>query len=62
MDRERGGDRSGEDVELHVDRVTRMALYDAVRGLELEVEAFSTERRETAVSTDFTRVPSRRAE
>jgi len=33
-----------------------MALFDAVRGLEFEVESFSTERRETAVSTEFVRV------
>ena len=33
-----------------------MALVDAVRGLELEVESFATERRETAVSTEFVRV------
>jgi L-alanine-DL-glutamate epimerase-like enolase superfamily enzyme len=33
-----------------------MALYDAVRGLELDVESFETERRQTAVSSDFTRV------
>ncbi len=33
-----------------------MALYDAVRGLELEIEDFGTQRREAAVSTEFTRV------
>jgi hypothetical protein len=33
-----------------------MALFDSVRGLELEIESFSTERRETAVSTEFVRV------
>jgi L-alanine-DL-glutamate epimerase-like enolase superfamily enzyme len=33
-----------------------MALYDAVRGLEVEVEAFSTERRDAPVSSEFTRV------
>ena len=33
-----------------------MALFDAVRGLELEVESFSTERRELSVSTEFVRV------
>jgi hypothetical protein len=33
-----------------------MALYDRVRGLELDVDTFSTERREAAVSTEFTRV------
>lgn len=33
-----------------------MALYDAVRGLELEVEDFGTQRREAAVSSEFTRV------
>ena len=33
-----------------------MALYDAVRGLELNVESFATERREIAVSSEFTRV------
>jgi hypothetical protein len=33
-----------------------MALYDAVRDLELEIEAFATERRETAVSSEFVRV------
>ena len=33
-----------------------MALFDAVRGLELDVESFATERREAAVSSDFTRV------
>ena len=33
-----------------------MALFDAVRGLELEVESMSTERRETAVSSEFVRV------
>jgi hypothetical protein len=33
-----------------------MALYDAVRDLELEIEAFSTDRRETAVSSEFVRV------
>ena len=33
-----------------------MSLYDAVRSLELTIEDFGTERRETTVSTDFTRV------
>jgi L-alanine-DL-glutamate epimerase-like enolase superfamily enzyme len=33
-----------------------VALFDVVRGLELDVESFSTERRETRVSTDFVRV------
>ena len=33
-----------------------MALYDALRELELEIEDVSLERRETAVSTEFTRV------
>ena len=33
-----------------------MSLYDAVRHLELEIESFATERRETRVSTDFVRV------
>ena len=33
-----------------------MALYDSVSALELEVTGFSTERRETAVSSEFTRV------
>ncbi|TMK60626.1 MAG: hypothetical protein E6G60_13025 [Actinobacteria bacterium] len=33
-----------------------MRLFDQVSGLELEVESFSTERREAAVSTEFTRV------
>jgi hypothetical protein len=33
-----------------------VALYDAVRGLELELEEFGTQRREASVSTDFTRV------
>jgi L-alanine-DL-glutamate epimerase-like enolase superfamily enzyme len=33
-----------------------MALFDSVRGLELEVESFSTERRELPVSTGFVRV------
>src|ERR671937_31474 len=33
-----------------------MALFDAVRDLELEVEDFGTQRREAAVSTEFTRV------
>jgi hypothetical protein len=33
-----------------------MALYDAVRGLELELEGFTTERRETSVSSEFVRV------
>jgi hypothetical protein len=33
-----------------------VALYDAVRDLELELEAFTTERRETAVSSEFVRV------
>ena len=33
-----------------------MALYDAVRDLELEIEGFATERRETAVSSEFVRV------
>jgi L-alanine-DL-glutamate epimerase-like enolase superfamily enzyme len=32
------------------------ALFDAVRGLELDVGSFSTERREAVVSSDFTRV------
>ena len=51
MQRERGGDGCGEDAQLHADRVTRVALFDAVRGLELDVESFATERRETAVSS-----------
>src|SRR5207244_3511592 len=51
-----GCDGGGEDVERHQGRVPRMALYDAVRGLELDVESFATERRETAVSSEFTRV------
>jgi hypothetical protein len=33
-----------------------VALYDAVRSLELEIEDFATERRETAVSSEFVRV------
>jgi hypothetical protein len=33
-----------------------MPLYDAVSGFRLEIEGFSTERREAAVSTDFVRV------
>jgi hypothetical protein len=33
-----------------------VALYDAVRDLELEIDAFSTDRRETAVSSEFVRV------
>ncbi|TMK70055.1 MAG: hypothetical protein E6G50_10025 [Actinobacteria bacterium] len=33
-----------------------MALFDAVGGLELDVESVSTQRRETPVSTDFVRV------
>jgi hypothetical protein len=33
-----------------------MALFDAVRGLELDVESVSTERREKSVSTEFVRV------
>ena len=33
-----------------------MALFDSVRGLELEVGSFSTERRELPVSTGFVRV------
>ena len=33
-----------------------MALYDAVRDIELEIGACSTERRETAVSSEFVRV------
>ncbi len=33
-----------------------MALYDALRDLELTIENFGTQRREAAVSSDFTRV------
>jgi hypothetical protein len=33
-----------------------VALYDAVRDLELEIDAFETDRRETAVSSEFVRV------
>jgi L-alanine-DL-glutamate epimerase-like enolase superfamily enzyme len=33
-----------------------VSLYDAVRGLELTIEDFGTERRETMVSTEFKRV------
>ena len=33
-----------------------MSLYDAVRNLELDIESFATERRETSVSTEFVRV------
>jgi len=33
-----------------------VALYDSLRGLGLDVESFATERRETAVSTEFVRV------
>jgi hypothetical protein len=33
-----------------------VALYDGVRALELELEDFGTQRREAAVSTEFTRV------
>ena len=33
-----------------------MSLYDAVRSLELTIEDFGTERRETMVSTEFRRV------
>jgi hypothetical protein len=33
-----------------------VALFDAVRGLELDLESFATERREAAVSTEFVRV------
>jgi hypothetical protein len=33
-----------------------VSLYDAVRNLELEIEGFATERRETAVSSEFVRV------
>ena len=33
-----------------------MALYDRVRDLELEIEAFTTDRRESAVSSEFVRV------
>jgi L-alanine-DL-glutamate epimerase-like enolase superfamily enzyme len=33
-----------------------MALYDAVRGLTVDLETFRTERRELDVSSDFTRV------
>jgi len=33
-----------------------MALFDSVRGLELQVESASTERREASVSTGFVRV------
>jgi len=33
-----------------------MALWDGVRGLEFDLGSFSTERRETAVSSEFTRV------
>jgi hypothetical protein len=32
------------------------ALYDAVRGLEVTIEDFATQRREAAVSSEFTRV------
>ena len=33
-----------------------MALYDLVRGLPLRVERFASDRREVAVSSEFTRV------
>jgi hypothetical protein len=33
-----------------------MALYDAVRSLELTIEEFETQRREVAISSEFTRV------
>jgi L-alanine-DL-glutamate epimerase-like enolase superfamily enzyme len=33
-----------------------VALFDAVRGLELEIEDFGKQRREAGVSTEFTRV------
>ena len=33
-----------------------MSLYDAVRDLQLDIESFATERRETPVSTEFVRV------
>jgi hypothetical protein len=33
-----------------------VALYDAVRGLEVTIEDFATQRREAAVSSEFTRV------
>jgi hypothetical protein len=33
-----------------------VALYDAVGELELQIDAFATERRETAVSSEFVRV------
>jgi hypothetical protein len=33
-----------------------VALYDAVRDLELEIEGFATERRETSVTSEFVRV------
>jgi L-alanine-DL-glutamate epimerase-like enolase superfamily enzyme len=36
--------------------VTLMALFDALRDLELDLESFSTERREMPVSTEFVRV------
>jgi L-alanine-DL-glutamate epimerase-like enolase superfamily enzyme len=56
VQRERGGDGCGEGGELHADRVTRMALFDALRGLEVQLESVATERLELTVSTGFRRV------
>ena len=57
--RRRGSEEEGQYGESrnpHDCRVTRVALWDRLRGLDLAVEGFATERRSVDVSSQFTRV------
>jgi len=49
-------ERGGQEEQAHAGRVTRVALWNRLAGLDLEIEASATERRSVDVSTEFTRV------
>src|SRR6266487_6377742 len=49
-------ERGGQEDQAHAGRVTRVALWNRLAGLDLEIEASATERRGVEVSTEFTRV------
>src|SRR6266516_7828771 len=46
----------GQEEQAHTGRVPRVALWNRLAGLDLEIEASATERRGVEVSTEFTRV------